>query len=110
MRGDGLVRLHELFEQRMAEGEHLDLPVPRLPLLAEATRPVVTTQCVDEVGALGQQECRVLVDQRRRVAQRASSRTERHLPAPIELKMDPEVITPNATLSAIRMTARISSV
>jgi acetolactate synthase-1/2/3 large subunit len=35
---------------------------------------------------------------------------ERHLPALIELKMDPEVITPNATLSAIRMTARISSV
>jgi acetolactate synthase-1/2/3 large subunit len=34
---------------------------------------------------------------------------ERHLPALIELRMDPEVITPNATLSAIRATARLSS-
>jgi acetolactate synthase-1/2/3 large subunit len=32
---------------------------------------------------------------------------ERRLPALIELKMDPEVITPNATLSAIRATARL---
>ena len=32
---------------------------------------------------------------------------ERRLPALIELKMDPEIITPNATLSAIRATARL---
>jgi len=32
---------------------------------------------------------------------------ERRLPALIELVMDPEVITPNATLSAIRATARL---
>ena len=32
---------------------------------------------------------------------------EKHLPALIELKMDPEIITPNATLSAIRATARL---
>jgi acetolactate synthase I/II/III large subunit len=33
---------------------------------------------------------------------------EKHLPAVIELKTDPEVITPNATLTAIRATARIA--
>ena len=33
---------------------------------------------------------------------------EKHLPALIELKTDPEVITPNATLSAIRSTARLA--
>jgi acetolactate synthase I/II/III large subunit len=33
---------------------------------------------------------------------------EKHLPALIELKTDPEVITPNATLTAIRATARIA--
>jgi acetolactate synthase-1/2/3 large subunit len=33
---------------------------------------------------------------------------EKHLPALIELRTDPEVITPNATLSAIRATARLS--
>ena len=32
---------------------------------------------------------------------------ERRLPALIELTMDPEIITPNATLSAIRATARL---
>jgi acetolactate synthase-1/2/3 large subunit len=32
---------------------------------------------------------------------------ERRLPALIELEMDPEIITPNATLSAIRATARL---
>ena len=32
---------------------------------------------------------------------------EKHLPALIELRTDPEVITPNATLSAIRATARL---
>ncbi|HEU0199119.1 MAG TPA: thiamine pyrophosphate-dependent enzyme, partial [Burkholderiaceae bacterium] len=32
---------------------------------------------------------------------------ERHLPALIELRCDPEVITPNATLSAIRATAQL---
>jgi acetolactate synthase-1/2/3 large subunit len=32
---------------------------------------------------------------------------ERHLPAVIELRCDPEVITPNATLSAIRSTAQL---
>ena len=32
---------------------------------------------------------------------------ERRLPALIELRVDPEVITPNATLSAIRATARL---
>jgi acetolactate synthase-1/2/3 large subunit len=34
---------------------------------------------------------------------------EKHLPALIELRTDPEVITPNATLSAIRATARLSN-
>ena len=43
------------------------------------------------------------------LAQALSFMRERHLPALIELKMDPEVITPNATLSAIRATARLSS-
>jgi acetolactate synthase-1/2/3 large subunit len=33
--------------------------------------------------------------------------TRAPLPALIELKMDPEIITPNATLSAIRATARL---
>ena len=33
---------------------------------------------------------------------------EKHLPALIELRTDPEVITPNATLSAIRATARLN--
>jgi acetolactate synthase-1/2/3 large subunit len=33
---------------------------------------------------------------------------EKHLPALIELKTDPEVITPNATLTAIRATARLA--
>jgi acetolactate synthase I/II/III large subunit len=33
---------------------------------------------------------------------------EKHLPALIELRTDPEVITPNATLSAIRATARLA--
>jgi len=33
---------------------------------------------------------------------------DRHLPALIELRTDPEVITPNATLSAVRATARIA--
>jgi acetolactate synthase-1/2/3 large subunit len=33
---------------------------------------------------------------------------EKHLPALIELRTDPEVITPNATLTAIRATARLS--
>jgi acetolactate synthase-1/2/3 large subunit len=32
---------------------------------------------------------------------------EKHLPALVELRTDPEVITPNATLSAIRATARL---
>ena len=32
---------------------------------------------------------------------------ERRLPALIELRVDPEVITPTATLSAIRATARL---
>jgi acetolactate synthase-1/2/3 large subunit len=32
---------------------------------------------------------------------------EKHLPALIELRCDPEVITPNATLSAIRATAQL---
>jgi acetolactate synthase-1/2/3 large subunit len=44
------------------------------------------------------------------LAQALSFMRERHLPALIELKMDPEVITPNATLSAIRATARLSSI
>jgi len=35
---------------------------------------------------------------------------ERRLPALIALTMDPEIITPNATLSAIRATARLASV
>jgi acetolactate synthase-1/2/3 large subunit len=43
------------------------------------------------------------------LAQALSFMRERHLPALIELKMDPEIITPNATLSAIRATARLSS-
>jgi acetolactate synthase-1/2/3 large subunit len=34
---------------------------------------------------------------------------EKRLPALIELRTDPEVITPNATLSAIRATARLAS-
>ncbi|HQR20805.1 MAG TPA: thiamine pyrophosphate-binding protein [Burkholderiaceae bacterium] len=34
---------------------------------------------------------------------------EKHLPALVELRTDPEVITPNATLSAIRATARLNS-
>jgi acetolactate synthase-1/2/3 large subunit len=33
---------------------------------------------------------------------------EKHLPAVIELRTDPEVITPNATLTAIRATARLA--
>jgi len=33
---------------------------------------------------------------------------EKHLPALVELRTDPEVITPNATLSAIRATARLA--
>jgi acetolactate synthase-1/2/3 large subunit len=33
---------------------------------------------------------------------------DRHLPALIELRTDAEVITPNATLSAIRATARLA--
>jgi acetolactate synthase-1/2/3 large subunit len=33
---------------------------------------------------------------------------EKHLPALIELRTDPEVITPNATLTAIRATARLA--
>jgi acetolactate synthase-1/2/3 large subunit len=33
---------------------------------------------------------------------------EKHLPAIIELRTDPEVITPNATLTAIRATARLA--
>jgi acetolactate synthase-1/2/3 large subunit len=33
---------------------------------------------------------------------------EKHLPALIELRTDPEVATPTATLSAIRATARLS--
>ncbi|MGE5160047.1 MAG: thiamine pyrophosphate-binding protein [Betaproteobacteria bacterium] len=33
---------------------------------------------------------------------------ERHLPAVVELRTDPEVITPNATLTAIRATARLA--
>jgi acetolactate synthase-1/2/3 large subunit len=32
---------------------------------------------------------------------------EKHLPALIELRCDPEVITPSATLSAIRATAQL---
>ena len=44
------------------------------------------------------------------LAQALSFMREKHLPALIELKMDPEVITPNATLSAIRATARLSSI
>jgi acetolactate synthase-1/2/3 large subunit len=43
------------------------------------------------------------------LAQALAYMRERHLPALIELKMDPEIITPNATLSAIRATARLSS-
>jgi acetolactate synthase-1/2/3 large subunit len=43
------------------------------------------------------------------LAQALSFMRERHLPALIELKMDPEIITPNATLSAVRATARLSS-
>jgi acetolactate synthase-1/2/3 large subunit len=33
---------------------------------------------------------------------------EQRLPALIELAMDPEILTPNATLSAIRATARLN--
>jgi acetolactate synthase-1/2/3 large subunit len=33
---------------------------------------------------------------------------DKHLPAVIELRTDPEVITPNATLTAIRATARLA--
>ena len=33
---------------------------------------------------------------------------EKHLPAVVELRTDPEVITPNATLTAIRATARLA--
>lgn len=39
------------------------------------------------------------------LAQALASIRERHCPALIELQMDPEVITPNATLSAVRSTA-----
>jgi acetolactate synthase-1/2/3 large subunit len=42
------------------------------------------------------------------LAQALSFIREKHLPALIELKTDPEVITPNATLSAIRSTARLA--
>lgn len=34
---------------------------------------------------------------------------DRRTPALVELRTDPEVITPNATLSAIRATARLKS-
>ncbi|MGH6623058.1 MAG: thiamine pyrophosphate-dependent enzyme, partial [Burkholderiaceae bacterium] len=39
------------------------------------------------------------------LAQALATIRERHCPALIELRMDPEVITPNATLSAVRSTA-----
>jgi acetolactate synthase-1/2/3 large subunit len=42
------------------------------------------------------------------LAQALSFIREKRLPALIELRTDPEVITPNATLSAIRATARLS--
>jgi acetolactate synthase-1/2/3 large subunit len=43
------------------------------------------------------------------LAQALSFMREKRLPALIELRTDPEVITPNATLSAIRATARLRS-
>ena len=42
------------------------------------------------------------------LAQALEFMREKHLPAIIELKTDPEVITPNATLTAIRATARLA--
>ncbi|MDH5209024.1 MAG: thiamine pyrophosphate-dependent enzyme, partial [Burkholderiaceae bacterium] len=42
------------------------------------------------------------------LAQALAFMRERHLPALIELRTDPEVITPNATLTAIRATARLA--
>jgi acetolactate synthase I/II/III large subunit len=42
------------------------------------------------------------------LAQALAFMREKHLPALIELRTDPEVITPNATLSAIRATARLA--
>jgi len=44
------------------------------------------------------------------LSQALSFMKERRLPALIALKMDPEIITPNATLSAIRATARLAAV
>ena len=41
------------------------------------------------------------------LAQALAHTREKHLPALIELRCDPEVITPNATLSAIRATAQL---
>jgi len=41
------------------------------------------------------------------LAQAVAHTREKHLPALIELRCDPEVITPNATLSAIRATAQL---
>jgi acetolactate synthase-1/2/3 large subunit len=42
------------------------------------------------------------------LAQALAFMREKHLPAVIELRTDPEVITPNATLTAIRATARLA--
>jgi acetolactate synthase-1/2/3 large subunit len=42
------------------------------------------------------------------LAQALAFMREKHLPAVIELRTDPEVITPNATLTAIRSTARLA--
>ncbi len=42
------------------------------------------------------------------LAQALAFMREKHLPALIELRTDPEVITPNATLTAIRSTARLA--
>ena len=42
------------------------------------------------------------------LAQALAFMREKHLPALIELRTDPEVITPNATLTAIRATARLA--
>jgi acetolactate synthase I/II/III large subunit len=42
------------------------------------------------------------------LAQALAFMREKHLPAVVELRTDPEVITPNATLTAIRATARLA--
>ncbi|MGE5337433.1 MAG: thiamine pyrophosphate-binding protein [Gemmatimonadota bacterium] len=89
----GTIRMHQEREFP-ARVYGTQLTNPHFALLAEAFGAFgAVVETTDEFGPA--------------LARAVAHARDRHLPALIELRCDPEVITPNATLSAIRATAQL---